>query len=583
MCLAREKGMKVVSIEVKYTMTAEALADQWIPIRPQTDMVMMLAVANVLFKENLYDQDYVSKFVEPTGFQKWQDYVLGVTGGPDGVIDRTPEWAAPICGVPAATIRAFAELYGTTKPAYLMFGLGAGRQSRAMNPARAAVYLQAMTGNIGVIGGSSGCIGLQFNDVDWTAFWPTVPGLFPLPGPPPTPDLFAEFKIADAILMRNDFDNGTITKDQYYLAIGNTQNNPAPNLKMLLIIGDNTPGSGHVNFPKMIQAYSAVEMFVNCKRHFDGAAKYADLVLPLTQIYEEAPSWQLNSRGFVYLPKIIEPPGEARDPDWIRTQIAIGLGVNANYYPRFQNTTWDDWASAWEQVRQEEYETWAAKPSTLAIYPNPPSWEDFLKQPVLRIGIQNPPNVQFSDQTQSGKPFGTNSGKIEFYDSSLETFDASKVKVMFYCGVGAPVAPMAIWENPEEGPLDPQVSKYPLWLGTGGHGRHPIFSMNWPNPMIYGEIARHSVWISIADAKARGINDGDLARVYNDRGEMVIPAYVTSRLSPGTVWMYPSMNMELDDEGIDRGGLGNILTNDNLTAAPTGQEPTNALVEVEKF
>ena len=214
MCLAREKGMKVVSIEVKYTMAVEALADQWIPIRPQTDMAMMLAVANVLFKENLYDQDYVSKFVEPTGFQKWKDYVLGVTAGPDGIIDRTPEWAAPICGVPAATIRAFAELYGTTKPTYLMFGLGAGRQSRAMNAARAAVYLQAMTGNIGVDGGSSGCIGLQFNDVDWTNFWPTVPGLFPLPGPPSTPDLFVEFKIADAILMRSDFDSGKITKDQ---------------------------------------------------------------------------------------------------------------------------------------------------------------------------------------------------------------------------------------------------------------------------------------------------------------------------------------------------------------------------------
>ena len=80
--------------------------------------------------------------------------------------------------------------------------------------------------------------------------------------------------------------------------------------------------------------------------------------------------------------------------------------------------------------------------------------------------------------------------------------------------------------------------------------------------------------ISIADAKARGINDGDLARVFNDRGEIVVPlAYVTSRLSPGTLWMYPSMNMELDGEGVDRGGLSNVLTNDDLTAAPTGRGP----------
>ena len=70
---------------------------------------MMLAVANVLFKENLYNANFVSKYVEPTGFAKWKAYVLGQTAGPDGAIDRTPEWAAPICGVPAATIRAFAE------------------------------------------------------------------------------------------------------------------------------------------------------------------------------------------------------------------------------------------------------------------------------------------------------------------------------------------------------------------------------------------------------------------------------------------------------------------------------------------
>ena len=57
---------------------------------------MFLAMANVLFKENLYDQAFVSKYVEPTGFAKWKDYVLGNTAGPDGKIDRTPEWAEKI-------------------------------------------------------------------------------------------------------------------------------------------------------------------------------------------------------------------------------------------------------------------------------------------------------------------------------------------------------------------------------------------------------------------------------------------------------------------------------------------------------
>ena len=140
--LAKEKGIPIIVIGPKYTDAAETWADQWIPIRPATDMAMTLAVANVTLQGNLYDADFVSKFVEPTGFQKWKDYVLGNAPGydgsdgktsPDGAIDRTPEWAAPICGVPAATIRAFAELYARSKPACLIFGVGGVRQTRGMN------------------------------------------------------------------------------------------------------------------------------------------------------------------------------------------------------------------------------------------------------------------------------------------------------------------------------------------------------------------------------------------------------------------------------------------------------------------
>jgi len=108
----------------------------------------MIAVANVLFKNNLFNQDFVSKFVEPIGFLSWQNYVLGKTAGPDGAIDRTPEWAAPICGVPAATITAFAKLYANSKPAWFSFAWSGARQMNGENPARAAMYLTAMMGNV---------------------------------------------------------------------------------------------------------------------------------------------------------------------------------------------------------------------------------------------------------------------------------------------------------------------------------------------------------------------------------------------------------------------------------------------------
>ena len=113
--LAREKGIPIISIDPRYTETGEVLADQWIPIRMATDTALGLAIANVMFKQNLYDTDYVSKFVEPTGLQKWKDYVLGNTAGPDGAIDRNEAWAATITGIPAATITALAQSYAKTQ------------------------------------------------------------------------------------------------------------------------------------------------------------------------------------------------------------------------------------------------------------------------------------------------------------------------------------------------------------------------------------------------------------------------------------------------------------------------------------
>jgi len=123
-------------------------------------LAMMLAVANVLFKEDLYDKAFVEKFVESVGFAKWKDYVLGKAPGdmhgesPDGAIDRTPEWAEKICGVPAETIREFARLFAKSKPVYLGTGCSLGnKKPRGENFARATIALGAITGNIGILGG----------------------------------------------------------------------------------------------------------------------------------------------------------------------------------------------------------------------------------------------------------------------------------------------------------------------------------------------------------------------------------------------------------------------------------------------
>ena len=111
---------------------------------------MMLAVAQVLFEEDLYDHDYVDKWVEKDGFEEWRAYCMGE--GEDG-IKKTPEWAAPICAIPAETIREFARLYGTTRPVHLQYFYSCAKRHLGEYSAAAAMLLQTMTGNLACPGG----------------------------------------------------------------------------------------------------------------------------------------------------------------------------------------------------------------------------------------------------------------------------------------------------------------------------------------------------------------------------------------------------------------------------------------------
>ncbi len=110
---------------------------------------MMLAVAQVLYEEDLYDHEYVAKWVEPEGFEKFRNYVMGKE---DGIV-KNPEWAEEICTVPAETIREFARLYARSQPVHLQYHYGPAKRHLGDYSAAAAMLLQSMTGNLSIAGG----------------------------------------------------------------------------------------------------------------------------------------------------------------------------------------------------------------------------------------------------------------------------------------------------------------------------------------------------------------------------------------------------------------------------------------------
>ena len=618
MMRARERGIPIISIEPRYTPTAETVASQWIPIRPTTDVAMMIAMANVWFKENLCDNDFIKKYVEPKGLQAWKEYVLGVTDS----TDKTPQWAEQICGVPAETITQFARLYARSKPVNLHTAWSLGRQFYGENGIRAAMYLQALTGNTISVGGtasadSAGEFGVHESSIPKPFVdWQRKPGVYR------APVLLALFKWPEAIVLHERMEKGEISKEEYSNSIGNVPGDPLPNIKMIILSTTN-PLMTHPDINTNIQAFKKLDFCVVMSYHLDNpSARYADIVLPQmhkafegrdacfgigggsADLFVSVPT-NLSGNYFIYKQKCVDPPGEVKPPGWVWVQIAKRLGIAESYSPLLANVTDDKWDETIENLHRDAYETWALKKEIVPL--NPPSWEQFQKKPVFRWPVGEL-NYTYKKTIERGEnPFsGTESGKIEFYSNELaaglEQVQSKTGTVAFIPEKnksvvngkygGGNLTPMAeMIKGGRATYFSNEVAKYPL-LMSSPHSLYRVHTLLDNQPLLR-DCYRHAVWISIPDAKARGIKDDDTVRIFNDQAEIIMPAYVTSRIVPGTVNIFHGgwyttgkMKTTLMPEGVDMRGAPNLMTHYNEEPLPEtilDHEPNKALVEIEKW
>jgi anaerobic dimethyl sulfoxide reductase subunit A len=416
------------------------------------------------------------------------------------------------------------------------------------------------------------------------------------------------FKWPQAIDIREKLDKGEISKEEYNNIIGNAAVNPSPNIQMVIMEGNN-----HVNsLPDInttIRAMKKVGFVLVFSQYAESpTARYADILLP--QIYTAyegrnchgiAGERDLFRTGknlanfFLYCQKCVDPVGEVKPHDWVWTQIANRLGIGELYNPRLAHVPDDGWDEAVEELHREAYERWASREDIASL--GPPSWDKFQEKPVFRYKIKDP-YYPFKDDLDKGEnPFrGTESGKIEFYSKFLAKGPHYLAINDYPSGSGKcygpgslpPMAQMTLGGRDTFHSKDSE--KYPLLMSSP----HPVNRMHSfldNNFWLRDDCYRHAVWISVADAKRRGIRDDDLVKVYNDIGEMIIPAYVTSRVVPGTVFIFHGScyspgedKSRLMPEGIDRGGAANLLVhNKDLPQTIVGMFPCKGLVQIRKW
>lgn len=569
MRLAKQRGCKFVIIDPQYTDSAAVYDAWWIPIKPNTDAAMMAGMAHYIFANNLQDQNFINRFTQgmdpgtmpgwAQGQESFKDYILGVSDG----VPKTPEWAAEICGVSAADIKKLADMYARTKPAALKASWAPGRNAYGEQYNRMAAALQAMTGNIGILGGCAEGVGKAWHAEAVAYPYDQYSNIW-----------YASIKSDKWAHIVLNYPNVTRVEAGLWPRQDNLDG-VVPNIRGIFWQGSDWINQ-LTNINKQIKAIKKLEadgdketLFVCMDSTITPTGIWADYLLPIATHFERhdvALPWY-KGHYYIHRPRVIKPLGESKTDFQIFTELAYRLGFGPGYNPRatrdyFNNDDAVDEAyleAWWERVQSHQGANM--------------SWADFKKHGVYKFKLPQP-HVGFRDQIEKGIPFETPSGKIEIFSTVLaQTRDFSRTQW------GYPIPAIPKWIEPWESLNSPKTAKFPYHLITP-HPRwrtHSIFNnIPWLRETFSQEIT-----VNASDAKKLDIRTGDTIEVFNDRGSCIVPVYVTERCMPGVAVLHEGAWMDVDKNGVDRSGNPDFLTLDE--PSPAGAFAYNTvLVNIRK-
>ena len=550
-------GAKMIVIDPRYTDTAVTAADEWIPIHPGTDAALVSALAYVMITENLQDQEFLDTYTigfdkehMPKGYENedsYQEYILGT--GSDKTA-KTPEWAAPITGIPATKIVELARELALTKPAFIAQGWGLQRQANGEHNCRAVAMIPILTGNVGIHGGGTGARDSGFGIS--VASFPTLTN--------PVKTAISVFNWPDAITRATEMTaltDGVQGKDKLDVPI-----------KFIWQYASNCLINQHADVngtAKMLQDELLVEMIVAIDVHMTPSVKFADIVLPDTTNFEKLDITENGDTGAmgyaIFTEQAIQPMFQAMHVYDMCTEIAKRMGTEQQFT---ESKTVEDWLKyCVDQTRQSN--------------PDFPDYDSFRKMGIYKVSDPGEPYVAYQDFRADPvkNPLDTPSGKIEIFSARLH--DIGKTWTLL---PGDVISGLPIYVPCWEGVSDPLRSKYPIQL-IGHHYKERTHS-TYGNVPWMKEAAPQEVWINPIDAVARGIQHGDLVYVFNDRGRTKVPAKVTKRIMPGVASLPEGAWYTPDSSGVDQNGCVNILTRYRPSPLAKGDPQHTILVEIEK-
>lgn len=534
-----DRGVRFVNVSPLGEDLIDEVEAEWVPIRPATDAALMLSLAHTLVVTGRHDEEFLTTHC--VGWDRFRSYLLG---SPDGT-PKTADWAAEITGVDADRIR---ELAGEMAAARTMITVSwsVQRNDHGEQAYWAAAGLAAVLGQVGLpgagLGFGYGAIGLNGHGVGYHEL-PRLPQ-----GRNAVSDFIPVARIADLL------EHGGEEFDY------NGRRLTYPEIHLVYWAGGN-PFHHHQDLNRLGRAWQRPDTIVCHEPFWNALARRSDIVLPATTPLERTDIGGSGMDDFVFwMDQVIEPVGDARNDYDIFSGLAERLGAGEAFT---EGRSADEWLEhLYDRFREyhPEYPT-LAELQDAGHFQIPLEWVPPI--PSAMAAFRADPE---------GSPLPTPSGRIELYSETIAGFGYDDCP------------PHPAWLEPAE------------WIGNAGP--YPLHMIsNQPKTRLHsqwdhGETSlggkldgRERIGMTSADAGARGLADGDLVRVFNDRGACLAAVAIREDLAPGVVqlptgaWWDP-----VEPEGLCRAGNPNVLTRDvgtsSLAQGPTAQ---TCLVEVERF
>jgi len=442
-----------------------------------------------------------------------RDHVHGFQEFAAMVRDWPPDRVAEITDVPVSVIERLAEMIGSIAPFSICAGFGMQRYTNSAQTMRALIALLALTGNIGKPGAGWIYANLQSSIFDSVRE--------PITLYPPEADTDRiRVSVSTALL-------GPEMLEQR-----------DPELRMAWVERGN-PVTQNPETSKVLEAFRALDFRVVVDQFMTDTAREADIVLPAKTMFEQTDVINAYWHPYIQIkPKLIEPPGDVRPETEVYWHLAQRLGIPADEIERTIPAPSDEAIEDWIERRLEPF------PEL--------SLERLRRGPALAPGCED---VAWSDLV-----FPTPSGKIELISEEAGSRWGADSLPTYSPHV----------ERPEIG----DAADYPLQLLTP-NTKNRIHSQFGNLPSIRGLDPETFAEMSPADAAARGIVDGDLVSVFNDRGKVMINVRLDHSLRPGCVVIHNGW-------WLPEGGGINLLSAARETDMGHGAAFHDNAVEVER-